>query len=233
MSSCLRQYQETVSAREAYDGKDALMPFLWRIFHRCQSGSIIMDTRIHDSASPEWRQSTPTSSLQEHANLYPVPPAEGENWSMRPVSTSMDAISVLKCLASIPSSMAPPHVEGFRMVVIYLSRGVLRPVSDGYVVLEKARRTPKLLRCMFPYLPGCHRRRLSGYPSCSISPGESLFGHLLCRIFCAFVMSCSKMSAIDENRQELSSGTTWFKGRYSVEIDKEMIGSTYSVHKHA
>ena len=37
----------------------------------------------------------------------------------------MDAISVLKCLASIPSSMAPPHVEDFRMVVMYLSRGAL------------------------------------------------------------------------------------------------------------
>jgi len=107
------------------------MPFARRILHRSQSGSIIMNARIHDDASSKPHQPTPTS-LQERANLYPVPPAEGENWSMRPVSTSMEAISVLKCLASIPSSMAPPHVDGFRMVAMYLSLEALGFISESH-----------------------------------------------------------------------------------------------------
>lgn len=162
-----------MSARRAHDRENALMEFVWRIFHRSQRGSIIMDTRIHNDAPSKLRQSTPTSSSQEHTNLYPVPPAEGENWSMRPVSTSMEAISVLKCLANIPSSMAPPHVAGFRMVVMYLSRGALCLLSEIHVAVERVCHTPELLRCRSPDRPGYHRRRLPRRPSCANRLRES------------------------------------------------------------
>lgn len=132
----LRQRHDSMSASKAHGRENGLMPFVRRILYRSQSGSIVMNAGIHNDASSKPHQSIPTSSLQKHTNLYPVPPAEGKNWSMRPVSTSTEAISVLKCLASIPSSMAPPHVEGFKIVVMYLSRGALHHVRENDVPLE-------------------------------------------------------------------------------------------------
>jgi hypothetical protein len=55
----------------------------------------------------------------------PAPSLAGSNLSTRPVSTSTEAISVLKWVASMASSIAPPQVDGLRIVVIYFGVGRL------------------------------------------------------------------------------------------------------------
>ena len=199
----LRQRQDSILVLNAHDRENALMPFVRGILHRSQSGGIVMDTRIHKDASSKCHQ----YNITRPRSGQPVASTPSRRRELVDAS-SLDVyrgnlcVKVLGKYAEFDGASPCRRFQNGRDILVAWS-----PVSPSTYIppLKKIGRALESLHCRSPCLAGCHRPRLAARRQ---SQRAASADHSLCRIFGAFAMSCSNMSAIDEKRQELSSGTT-------------------------
>lgn len=129
--------------------------------------------------------------------------------------------------------MAPPQVDGLRIAPMYLSRGILfRPISEQNQSQNASNAIPQDGLAV--------RLRIGLYlPSYDCVPSSQPWSDAqktcqspLVRISCACAMSCLNISAIAENRQELSSGTSLFRDRSAKDVygSKEDAYPVYEQH---